>query len=170
MDPISLALGIGGLAASLFGGFMSSRVSKEEAGVSADIAQLEGQENQVRRDAMNASANRADLETLRTGQRARAAAVQAGVTQTGSLTGSGVQGGIAETTNETAYGIGGIEQQRAFGNRMFNLDALISQDRVRLAQLGGQASTYQGVTSLGGSLLTAGPKIGAAFGFGASKA
>jgi len=161
---IGAALGAVGLGASLFGGLEQASNAKQQAQVSAQIAGLEGQENSVRQASMEAQAKRAQIETLRTAQRARALGVQAGATQTGSLTGSGVVAGIENTEAQGAYGLQGIANNLAFGRQMFGLDAQITQNRIQLAQLGGKAATDQSIASLGGSIMKAGPLVGSLFG------
>jgi hypothetical protein len=161
---IGAALGFAGLATSLFGGAQQVSNAKQEAQISSNIIGSEQQENTVRQQAMTMSAQRSQIENLRTSQRARAMAVQAGATQTGSLTGSGVQGGMAETTAEGAWGSTGINQQLAFGNQMYGIDTSISAQKQQLALLKGSDATAQGLTSLGGSIMKAGPLIGSLFG------
>jgi hypothetical protein len=160
MEPISLILGSVGLAASLFGGISSANTARQEAGVSEDIAQQEGAENAVRQDMQQTQGRRAQLETLRTTQRARASAIQAGATQTGSLTGSGVQGGIAETTSEGLFGLQGINYNLAYGTKLFGINQNITSDKLRMASLGGEQATNQGIASIGGALMQAGPTLG----------
>lgn len=164
MDPLTAGLGIVSLGTSLIGMFGGAATAQESASVSRDISGLEGQENNVRQQAMLQSATRSSLQTLRTTQRARSMAVQAGATQTGSLTGSGVQGGIDETSSEGYYGLKGINDQVAFGTSLFGLDSKISADKMQLASLGGTSATYQGITSLGGSMLKATPLVSNIFG------
>lgn len=163
MDPISAGLGIVGLGISLAGMFSGSSVAHQQAQVSMDVASQEGQQNEVRRTAMEMTARRTQMQILRTTQRARAQAIQAGVTQSGSLTGSGVQGGVDETTSEGAFGLQGNRNNLMLGEQMFNLDSKISQDKIQLASLGGQAATDQGITSLGGALMKAAPMAGNTF-------
>jgi len=174
---LGAAIGLVGLGASIFGGIGQANAAKETAGlekqkyqVSENTAQLEMQQNAVRRQAMEMSARRSQLETLRTAQRARAFAIQAGATQTGSLTGSGIQGGIAETENQGLFGLQGINQSLQSGRQMFGLDASIDANKIRMAQIGaqeadvqGNSATSAGIASIGGSLIKAGPTIGGFF-------
>lgn len=164
MDPLTAGLGAVSLGTSLIGMFGAASTAQQTASVSRDISGLEGQENNVRQQAMQESAGRSQLQTLRTAQRARSMAVQAGATQTGSLTGSGVQGGEAETTSEGYFGLQGINNQVGFGTSLFGLDSKISADKMQLASLGGTSATYQGITSLGGSMLKATPLVSNIFG------
>lgn len=166
MDPISIGLGVVGLGTSLYGMFGSVSNAHAESQVSQDEIGLEQKQNDVRQQAMETSGRRNQLQILRTTQRARAMAVQAGSSQTGSLTGSGVQGGIAETTNEGYYGLQGVNQQLSFGRSLFGLDASISADKQRMSQLKGSDATDQGITSLGNAAMKIGPTVGNIFGGG----
>jgi len=157
---IGAAIGAVGLGLNIFGGAEQSGVAKQAAQVSAQIAGLENQENDVRHQAMLMSARRNDIETLRTAQRARALGIQAGATQTGSLTGSGVTAGIQNTEAQGAWGLQGTANQVSFGNQIYGIDQQIGANRVQLAQLGGKMSSAQGLSSLGGALMQAGPYIG----------
>lgn len=160
---IGAAIGAIGLGTSLFGSLSSAGVSKQSAQLSAQNASLEGNENAVRQQAMLTNARRSQLEIVRNAQRARAMSVQTSTTQ-GAQYGSGAAGGAAETTNEGYFGLQGVNQQVAFGQQMFGLDATISQNKVRMAQLGGTAATDQGIASIGGALMKSGPALGNIFG------
>lgn len=166
MDPITLGLGVFGLATSLFGGVKSSQISAQQAGVSRDISYQEGQQNDIRQSVMNMNARRAQIETVRNMQRARAYGIQAGATQAGSLTGSGVQGGIASSEDQGLFGLQGINNTQFSNNQMYGLNRNITSDRMQLATLGGQASTYQGVQSLGGAMMNVAPMASKFFGGG----
>jgi len=163
VDPFTLlqtGIGVAGLAMSIFGGSSMSSTAKESAQVSQQMFATEEDENNVRRQAMEMSARRSQIETLRTAQRARAMAVQAGSTQTGSLTGSGVKGGIAETQNEGLYGLQGINNQLSFGRHLFDLDDHMNMLKAQQASLQSSMATSQGIASMGGSIMKAGPMIG----------
>lgn len=179
MDPMTI-MGVVSLGSSLIGGIgqmfgasSTSKLEQEKAQVSANTAQLEMQENSVRQESMEMSARRSQLETIRNTQRARAFATQAGVSQ-GAQFGSGMAGGLAEVTNEGAFGLQGINNNLALGRQMFGLDAKIDQNKIQMAQLGGdeasvqgQSAMFGGLSSLGGAMMKAGPTIGNIFkGFG----
>lgn len=198
MDPVTLAtLGVTaiGLGTSLFGSSKASSDSKRAAqlgqqyaaqsiqffdqsqAVSNDITQNNYQQNDVRRQAMNLMNSRQQLEILRTSQRARAMALQAGVSQ-GAQYGSGVAGGIAQAKDQANWGLLGGSQQTQLGNQMFNLDNSLTGLRANMTQIQTNANiakaTYegqmtgiqgniasdQGLMSLGGSIMKAGPMIG----------
>lgn len=160
MDPITATLGIAGLATSLFGGISGAHVASQEAQVSGNIAQQEGTENNLNQQLMNIQSRRAQLQTMRNTQKARAYGIQAGATQTGSLTGSGVQGGQASSADQGIFGLNGINETTGINNQLFGINNNITQDKMQLASLGGQAATDQGIQSLGGALMQIAPIAG----------
>lgn len=173
---IGAAIGVVGLGASLFGGVGAASSSKQiasleqqKAATSMDTASLEERQDQVRQQAMQLSSRRSQMENLRNTQRARAMAIQSGTSQ-GAQYGSGVAGGVSGTEAQGAYGALGINQSLQQGNQMFSLNQSIDQNKIEIAQLGGQeasvqgtAATYQGIASVGGALTKAGPTIGNIF-------
>lgn len=169
MDPvtISAALAVVGVGTSLFGMFSQSHVASQVAGVSVSKAETEGQENDVRQSAMEMSGRRSQMEALRTAQRARAQAVQAGTNQ-GAQYGTGETAGAQHTTAEGDYGLQGIQGQLGFGRQLFGLDKQITADNIQLAQLKGQEATDQGISSLGQGITKAAGPLGNIFGGGKS--
>jgi len=159
MDPISLAISAVGLGVSLFGSHKQSQIAGQEAQVSNQMIGVEQQQNDLRQQVMNLSARRSQMEVLRNAQRARAMAVQAGANQ-GASYGSGLAGGLASVTDQAAYGLQGIGLQQQAGNQMFGYDRTISGYKQQLATLKGQEASAQGVSSLGGAIMKAGPMIG----------
>lgn len=161
---IGAAVGAIGLGASLFGGLGSSSAAKQQAQASSNIAGLEGQENQVRQQAMQMSASRQQLQILRQTQQARAMALNASTGQGGGSTlnnnSSGIQGGLASVDQEGNFAAGGVRQQLQFGNQMFGLDAQITQQKMLAAQSAGTSATMQGISSIGGALTKSSGTIG----------
>lgn len=170
---IGAAIGLVGLGGSLFGGVGQAGASKQMAGLeqqkaalSMNTAGLEEQQDAVRQQAMELSNRRSQLENVRNTQRARAMAVQAGVSQ-GAQYGSGVAGGVASTEAQGTYGAVGLNQSLQQGESMFALNKSIDQNKIAMAGLGGQeasvqgsAATSAGIASLGGSLMKAAPMLG----------
>lgn len=148
-----------GLAMSLFGGISSMNNAKQQAEVSGDIAKQEQAINAQKRDAMELNARRQQMETLRNTQRARAQAVQNATTQGANL-GSGLQGGLAEASSQGLFNLVGINSALMTGRNIADLNDKISADKMQLASLGGDAATSQGIMSMGGSLMKAGPTLG----------
>lgn len=166
-NPIGAVASLVGLGASLFGGAGQAGVAKEEAGISAANAGLERDVNDQRRQAMVLTARRQQMENFRNTQRARAQGLNAAVNQGASM-GSGLQGGQAQAADMGMTNSVGINQNLGIGENIFNLDNQISGNKIKLASLGGLSATYQGVSSLGGSLSKAAGPLGSMFPGGSS--
>ncbi len=160
MDPISIGLGVVGLGLQLFGGMKQAENAKQQAGVSAQIAGEEQQVNDQKQLQMQMSASRQQLEIFRNTQKAQSMGLTAATSQNAQF-GSGVEGGQAEAVAQGMFNSLGVSQNLEIGNRIAGIDRGISSNRIQLAQLGGNAATDQGLVSLGGSLLKAGPTLGA---------
>ena len=160
MDPISIGLGLAGLGMQLFGGFGAASVAKQTAQVSAGIAQDEQQVQAQKQQQMELEANRQQLQNFRNVQQAKARST-ANATAGNAQFGSGLAGGLAGASDQGGVNALGINQNLSIGRSIFNIDSDISQKRVQLASLGGQAATDQGIASLGGAVMKAGPIIGA---------
>ncbi len=168
MDPISLGIAAVGLGLQVFGGLSQSSNAKEVAQVNQDVARQEQSINDAKMRQMELEGRRMQLENIRNTQRARAQAVQAGVNQ-GAQLGSGLQGGLAAVQNKGLWNMMGVQAGLDFGREVAGYNANISQDKMKLAQLGADNATAQGFQSLGGALLKAGPIIGqVSQGFGGS--
>lgn len=161
-NPIGAAASIIGLGASIIGTAGAAATAKEEAAVSADNARLEGQVNDQRKQAMILTSRRQQMENFRNTQKARAQGLQASVNQGANL-GSGAAGGQAQATAQGTTNNVALEQNLGIGMNIFGLDANISENKIKLAQLGGLQATYQGVNSLGGSLSKAAGPLGSMF-------
>jgi len=148
-----------GLGMSLFGANEQAKNAKAQAAVSMNIAQNEQQINEEKRKAMEVNARRQQMEIFRNTQRARANALQAATTQGASL-GSGLQGGLADVASQGLFNLYGVNSALATGERIADFNNLISGDKIKLAQLGGEAASAQGLTSIGGAIMKAGPTVG----------
>lgn len=156
---LGAAVGAVGLGMSIFGGMDQAANAKKQAAVSGDIARQELGINSEKQKAMEISGRRQQLETYRNMQRARAQAEQSAVTQ-GANFGSGLQGGLAQIASQGLFNLAGINSALDTGRAIAGYNDTISQDKIQLAQLGGEAASAQGLTSLGGSLMKSGPTIG----------
>lgn len=159
MDPISLGLGIAGLGLSIFGSMKGSEVAGQQAAESRAIAGDEQKINAQKKMQMNLEAQRSQLQIFRNSQRARAQALNA-ATQQGASQGSGLQGGLAQVTDQSLFNSQGINQNQEIGNNIFGINNDISSHKMQLATLGGEAASAAGLASLGGSIMKAGPVIG----------
>lgn len=174
MDPVSIGLGLAGLGLQLFGGMGQASVAKQQAGISAQIAGVSGdvatQEqaiNSQKQQQMTLEAQRSSLQNFRNVQQTKAAGLAA-ATSGGAEFSSSFKGAQASATDQGLYNQEGINQNFQTGTNIFGLNNKISADRIQMASLqsqsallGGQAATDQGLSSLGGALLKAGPTIGA---------
>lgn len=158
-----------GLGMSIFGGLDQSRIAKEQANVSMDVARQEQGINDQKQQAMELAGRRQQLEIIRNNQRARALA-ENNATNQGAQFGSGLQGGLAQVTDQSTFNLAGVNSALETGRNIAGFNNSISQDKIRLAQLGGNAASAAGFASLGGSIMKAGPVVGAlSGGFGGSK-
>jgi hypothetical protein len=167
-NPIALIAGVAGIATSIFGGLEQAKVQKEEAGVSADIAELEMQINNQRKMLASATYQRQQTENMRKTMQAvstsRAAAVQGG-----AQFGSGAAGGVAQARAEGAFNQANLSTDYLIGQKIFDYTSSIDQDQIKLAQLGGQAATYGGIASAGQGLASGAMSLGRlSGGFGGS--
>jgi hypothetical protein len=163
-DAIGLGLGAIGLGMQIFGGSEQSKISKEMAEVSKDQAMHEQNINDLKMQQMELEGRRSQIETYRNIQRARALGVASAVNQ-GAQSGSGMKGGQAQVTNQGLFNLQGIDFGLSIGRGVNKENQFISQDKMKLADLGADMSSAQGLASLGGSLMKAGPIFGQ---FGAS--
>lgn len=148
-----------GLGMSLFGGMSSSRSAQEAAQIQAKITGLESNVNDQHEQAMQLDARRKSLEQIRLSQRAAAQAT-AVATMQGAQFGSGLQGGLGQITDQSTFNLQGINQNLAIGENIFGLDRQISSQKMALSKVQSNMASSQGLSSLGGSLMSAGPGIG----------
>lgn len=168
MDPISAGLGIVGLGMQVFGAISGAQSSRQAASLNQGIARDEMAINEQRRQAMELSASRQQLEIYRHTQRLRAQAQQAGVNQ-GAQFGSGVPQGMGQVESQGAFNALGVGQNLEIGRNIFGINNDISNKKIQLADVQADQATAAGWQSLGGSLMKAGPMLGAmSQGFGRS--
>lgn len=159
MDPISLAISAVGLGMQIFGGVSSASNAKAQASVSQDEARQEQAINDQKQQAMELDARRKSLEQMRQTQQAQSLATTRATSQ-GAQFGSGLQGGLAEVTDQGAFNLQGINQSLQIGRNIAGYNQNITNDKIQMASLGSQEATDKGIMSLGGSLMSAGPTIG----------
>lgn len=159
MDPISLAIGAVGLGMSIFGGMGQASKSAEAAQISKDEAQQEQGINAAKQQQMEIEARRTQLENVRNSQRARAMATNAAVSQ-GAAQGSGLQGGLGQIQDQNMFNQQGVNQALGIGRQIGTFNSLISNDKMKMADVQSQSASDAGMASLGGALIKAGPIIG----------
>lgn len=170
MDPVSLGVSVVGLGMSIYGGFKQSADAQQEAKISQEITGAQQQQNDIRKQQMELSSSRSQLENVRTAQRARSMATMSAVSQ-GAQFGSGLQGGLAQVSDAASWQNQGIVQNTQLGEGMFGLQNQISGYQSQMASLKGQEATDAGWASLGGSLMKSAGPLGnlTKTGFGAVK-
>lgn len=162
MNPVSDLTAITqliGFGTSLFGGISAADDAKKAAQIQSNIAGDEGQLEDQRHTAMQLQASRQSTEILRANQRARSTAIN-NATGQGAQFGSGLQGGLAQVQDEGLFNLAGVNQNLQIGNAMFDINKDITKQKQQLALVQGQSATDQGIASLGGALVKAGPTIG----------
>lgn len=156
---IGAAVSAVGFGMSLFGGMSQADVAKQQAEVSGDIAKQEQGINAQKQQAMELAGRRQNMEIYRKMQQDQALALNSATNQ-GAQFGSGIQGGLAQVTDQSLFNAVGVNSALQTGRAIAGYNDAISNDKIKLASLGGQAATDAGYASLGGSLLKAGPTIG----------
>jgi hypothetical protein len=158
MDFSSFAGGAGALfstGASIYGAIEGSKAANKKYQSEQAIAQYEMQANQQRRLAMELNARRRQRETVRTAQQAQANAMSAATSQ-GAQFGSGLQGGLAGVSAQSATAQEGIYQNLQIGEKLFDIDQNIDAAKLQAAQAETQMYDAQGwmsvAKSAGGSL------------------
>lgn len=151
MDPLSLGLGVIGLGAQLYGGLSAASHAREAYGIQSNITGLETQVNAQRQTAMELSARRQQMEIFRNNQRAQAMATNNATNQSAQF-GSGLQGGLAQVQDQSAFNAQGVNQNLAIGENIFGLDNSISQQKLALSGVQSQMVTDQSISQLGGAL------------------
>lgn len=173
MEPLSIGLGIAGLAMQVFGGLGAAGIAKQQANISSAVAGVGGQiasdEQQInaqKQQQVQLEAQRESLQNFRNVQKAKALGLTSATAQ-GAQFGSGLAGGQASATDTGYTNALGINQNLGIANNVFALNADVSNKKIGISELqsqsallGGQAATDQGIASLGGALIKSGPTIG----------
>lgn len=168
MDPLTLGLGAIGLGMQLFGGISSSEEAQKQAALSQQKFGLETQVNAQRKQAMELSANRQQMENYRNIQRARAQGTNAAVTQNAQL-GSGLAGGNAQASDQGYFNSLGISQNLQIGRNIFGLNDQISGVNSQISSSQSSQATDQGIASLGGALVKGSGTISNIAGYGGAQ-
>jgi len=148
-----------GFGMSLFGGVSAAEDAKHAADIQSKIAGYEGDLEDQRHKAMELAASRQSMEIIRSNQRSRSLAVNNAVNQGANL-GSGLQGGLAQVQDQSLFNLAGVNQNLEIGQAMFGINKQITEQKQQLAQVQGQSATDQGIASMGGTLVKAGPTFG----------
>lgn len=136
------------LASFIGGADTAQQQAAQQKAINADQIKIE----QQKRQAMELDARRKELEVFRSVQRARSIALTNATLQGGQF-GSGLIGGQAQATQAGHEDLKNIGQNLTIGRQISDLNNDISQHKMTLADLGADASFYQGLGQLGSSLL-----------------
>jgi hypothetical protein len=158
MDPVSLALGLGGLAlkgASFFGGMGAS---EEYNAAQRQIRMYEQQAENERRKQMELNARRQQLEVVRNAQRMRALSTSRVTNQGGGVmqnsASSGFFGGQAQISGDANYNLLGIGQNLEIGRNMFNINSLIGDARLQASEARSDMQFWDSLGGLGGDMIS----------------
>lgn len=156
---VGAAIGAVGLGLNIAGTMGQASTAKQEAQISAQNAGLEMNIDNQKRQAMVLSNTRQSMEDYRNAQRARAKNLNSATTD-GSQFGSGLQGGQAQASDQSGYNQLGFSQNLTIGQNIFGFNSQIDNNKIALAQLGGQAATQAGISSIGSSISKASGPLG----------
>jgi len=148
-----------GAGMTAYGSMQASKASKEQAGLSRQIAAQEMKAEEVRMRAMETDAQRKKIEIIRNQQRARSLALATATAQNAQF-GSGVQGGFGQISGESGFNYIGVNTALGFGRELFDINRTISGYRMQMADAQSRMSTAQGISSLGGAILNSAGSLG----------
>ncbi len=166
---------------------IQQQAAAEAAGYNKNIVADEQAQEGIRRQAMQLDAHRNTLQVIRQAQQARAQNIAAATAQGAGFSGFGqssaLSGGLAQVHSQAGYNILGINQNLEAGNKMFDINADISQQKMKLAdtqtmmaQGQGQVAMGTGMVgqgagymSLGGQLVSSAGTFSNIAGFGAAQ-
>jgi hypothetical protein len=155
MNPFASALGIGGLGLELFGGLSAASDARHIADKEMQVAQNQLQEDNVRRQAMELTAQRQMVEDVRGAQARRAGVVSASV-GSGAQFSSSRMGAESSVLSAAGKNIQGTSENLQFGEQMFTLDQYQDILKMDIAKLQGKQSSDQGLASIGAGMMGAG--------------
>lgn len=152
MNPLTIGMDVVGLGLQLFGTAGAISGAHQKAEVSKAIAGDEMKINDQKLQQAQFEARRMQLETFRNMQRLRAQATAAATNQGASL-GSGLQGGLAQITDQTLTNSVGISGNYRFGENIAGINDQISQQKMKMADVEASIAESQAWASLGGSMV-----------------
>lgn len=155
---ISGGIGVLGLAGSIYGTLEASGYAKQVAASEQAQALLEMQADKQRRSAMEISARRQMLQTVRTAQQSQAMALAAAVNQGGQFS-SGLAGGRSAVSSQAATGLSGISQNLQIGEKLFDINENIDTAKIAESQAKAKESEAMGLGSMFGALGKSGSSI-----------
>jgi len=154
-----IGLAVAGIGLSGASAYQQSKAAEKQSEAQQQMIAEQQKQEAIRQRAMELDAQRKQTENLRQVQRARALAVSTATNQGANL-GSGLQGGLAQVSGQGNWNALGIQQGLGFGQEMFASNAALSQDKIAYAQAQGDAATWAGLGSLGGTLISSASTLG----------
>jgi hypothetical protein len=151
-------LDLAGLGMSIFGANESSQAAQAKYDAQKKIAGLEIQADAQRRQAMEISARRNMLQTVRNAQQAQAQAL-ANATSQGAQFGSGLAGGKGTVAGEAGTQMLGVSQNLQIGEKMFDINDQINMQKMAESDAESKMSQGQGMSAFGGDLMKAVPNL-----------
>ena len=152
MDPVTISA-IAGFAMSAAGTGMGFSASKKTEAANEQAIAAQQKAEAIRMKAMEFDASRRRREIIRQAQIARSYALATGVNQ-GASKGSGLQGAFGQILGKAGFDLEGVEGQLGFGREMFAANTELLAARRAGASADTQKATAQGLTSLGGQIIS----------------
>lgn len=147
MDLVTALLTAASVGISLYGSHMKQVGAKLQQDIQKRMIGTEQQEEALRQQMMNISANRQLYANARNLQRARSLIAAKGVSA-GAQFGSGVSGGLGQASGQAGLNTQAISQDTQAGNQMFGLNRDLSMDRIAMNDAGGMINTGQGIMDI----------------------
>lgn len=160
MAAITSIVAVAGLALGAFGAYQSYQGAQGQNAAQQQMIAGQQRAEGERRKMMELEHRRRTLESIRMGQRARALALTNATSQNAQL-GSGLQGGYGQIAGQTGTNLLALNQAVESGRSIFDINAQISQANLAYAQAGTSVNLGQGLSSLGGSMITSLPAVSA---------
>ena len=148
---IGAGLDLASIGGGLFGISESSQGAQAKYDAQKKIAGLEIQADAQRRQAMEISARRNMLQTVRNAQQAQAQALSNATSQ-GAQFGSGIAGGKGTVAGEAGSQILGVSQNLQTGENLFDINNQINQQKMAESDAESKISQGQGMSSMFGAL------------------
>jgi len=159
VDPFTLGANIVGVGLQIYSAFGAADDAEEAAKINKSIAADEQKINEQKRVQMQMEARRSQLQQYRNIQRLRSQATAAAVNQ-GASYGSGLQGGLAEVTNQGTFNLTGINSGLEIGENIYDINNDISAKKMQLADVQSSMAENQAWGSLGGAIVKNAGTIG----------
>lgn len=145
-------MSVGGGIGSIFGMNSDNEERQKQA-------QLEMQIQAQKRQAMELTARRDQLQNIRNTQIQRSMALNSATNQ-GAQFGTGLAGGYGQISGQSVTNAVGIAQNLEIGRNLFDLNEDISYSKMRQADAQTQTSMYAGISSFGNSLMGVSGRLG----------